>query len=167
MVKDRCLAYNFWLTFSFWYRKNKDHFRCLAWTWWMDKWTVYSVHRKELPTYLLMMDNSCQDTFLQQFGMCHLSILASYIMSMDGFMLGTSEVWLWPESWRPDAYQKFLWTIQASWMSGAKRKCLPHEPSAFPVKTLTNARTGFSQISAPHQQAEWRNLLVQIERLTI
>lgn len=66
------------------------------------------VQREELPTYFLMMDNRCQDIFLQQFGMCLLSILVFNIMSMDGFISGTSEVWLGPEPRWPDAYQKFL-----------------------------------------------------------
>lgn len=161
----------------------------------LDGWTNEPstlVHRMELPTYLLMMDNRCQNIFLQQFGMCLLSVLVSDITSMDGCSLGTSEVWLGPEPRWPDAYQKFLWTIQASCMSGAEGKRFPHEPLAFSVKTLTNARTGFSQSfgSSPklYSTSLWKclpcnlsvqfislglwkgwveNLHIQIDRLTI
>lgn len=102
-------------------------------------------HRKELPPiYLLMMDNRCQDIFLQWFGMCLSSTLVYNIMSMDGCISGTLEVWLGPEPRLPDAYQNLLWNIQASCMSGAEGNHFPHELSGISAKTLTNARTGFA-----------------------
>lgn len=60
------------------------------------------MHSPHLPTernsltYLLRMDNRCQDILLQQFGTCLSSTLVDSIMSMDGRTSG-SKVWPGPE----------------------------------------------------------------------
>lgn len=102
-------------------------------------------HRKEVPTYLLVMDPRCQGIFLCQFAMCLLPTLVYNTISMDACISGTSEIWLGPEPRWLDAYQNVLWTIQVSCGSGAKRNCFPYESSGISGKALTKAKASFSQ----------------------
>lgn len=149
MLKDGCLAYNSCLTSPPSPPPGETERTRIT----LDSWLEFDgpnahsmlVHRKEVNTYLLMMDTRCQGIFLQQFSMCLLSMLIYNIMSMDGCISGTSEIWLGPEPRWPDAYQKVLWMIQASCGSGVKGNRFPYVPSGISGKTLANARAGFSQ----------------------
>ena len=64
-------------------------------------------HRKEFLLYLLM-NNRCQDIFLQQFHICFSSAFVYNIINMHGCTSGTSDVRLGPEPRWPDAYQNLL-----------------------------------------------------------
>ena len=139
-------VYGLWVLLQFFFPKEEeqDHFRFLAWDWWIDQKESPRVSQKGIPRLFIN-----DEQFLTTIQCVPFIWFAYNIINMHGCTLGTSDFRLGPEPRWPDAYQNLLWTIQASCMSGTAGDHFAHELSGISRKTLTNARTGFFQSVGP------------------
>lgn len=145
-IKDRCLACVSWLTSPF--RMRRIGITLDSWLH-HDSWTKSAVcicPEKETPP--LVHDWSQVPRHSLTTVYMHLSSTLVYnIMSTDARTSGASEVWLGPKPRWLNAYQIFCEPSKHWACPKLGRAAFPMRFQTFPVQTVTNAKTDFSQRS--------------------